>query len=45
VLALYLGLVGTLLIGGGLYLVALALIAVNSRKRNVPGSILAEIPA
>ena len=44
VLALYLGLVGTLLVGGGLYLAALALIAVNSGKRHVPRSVLAEIP-
>ena len=44
VLALYLGLVGTLLVGGGLYLAALALIAVNSGKRHVPRSVLAKIP-
>ena len=45
VLALYLGLVGTLLIGGALYLVALVLIAINSQPLAVPLPTLAEIPA
>ncbi len=44
VLALYLGLVGTLLIGGGLYLIALILMAANSARRTVPASALAESP-
>jgi predicted membrane-bound spermidine synthase len=42
VLALYLGLVGTLLIGGGLYLAALLLMAANSVKRAVPTPEMAE---
>ncbi len=42
VLALYLGLAGTLLIGGGLYLVALLLIAGNSARDGRPVSALAE---
>ena len=45
VLALYLGLVCTLLIGGALYLVALVLIAINSQPLAVPLPTLAEIPA
>jgi hypothetical protein len=45
VLALYLGLVGTLLIGGGLYLAALVLMAVNSANNAPAMSAMADIRA
>jgi hypothetical protein len=45
VLALYLGLAGTLLIGGGLYLVALILMAANSARYTIRDAVLAESPA